>query len=107
MKRPTYITSLGNGHKVIDFLSKHKHIIMLSITLLSGEVVNYYLHLTLQEYIQFLCSIGLTTGIFLESLISLFKDVKNNTKILVINLVENTAEWTLVYMVLKSLLIFL
>ncbi|HBF6599514.1 TPA: hypothetical protein KOT48_003680 [Clostridioides difficile] len=107
MNRPAYLKSLALGHRVVDSLSKHKHIIMLTVTLLTGEIVNYYLHLTPNQYIQFLCSWGLTTGIFLESFVSLFKDVKDHAKVLVLNLVENTAEWTLLYIALKSLLIFL
>lgn len=107
MKIPAYLTSLGNGHKVIDFLYKHKRIIMLTVTLVTGDVVNYSLHLTPHQYLQFLCSLGITTGIFLESFVSLFKDVKDHTKVLVINLIENTAEWTLVYIALNSLLQFL
>lgn len=107
MKRPAYITSIGNGHKVIDFLYKHKRIIMLTVTLVTGDIVNYYLHLTPHQYVDFLCSIGITSGILLETFISLFKDVKDHTKVLVINLIQNTGEWTLVYIALKSLLILL
>lgn len=81
----------------ISFISHNKKFLVLLITLISGEIISYYIPLTVSDYANIICSIGITTHICMEAFCSIIYDNGILSPTFFIDLFGGYTEWIGIY----------